>query len=132
MFDDPKKDLKWLEEQLRAVEAPQEEDTDLDALFDDEDFFEEDPLEADLREARALLGEVPARPQRKNDVFAFLEEETGEEEPATVYAVAPSRAESRKEKKKKKEKGVGGLVFLACLETLGIIAVLLWWVLWLL
>lgn len=126
MFDDPKKDLKWLEEQLLAVEAPQEEELDLDALLADEDLFEEDPLEAELREARALLGDGPAPQRRQTDVFAFLEEDTNE-------AIAPAGyADPSTEKKPKKEKGVGGLVFLACLETLGILAVLAWWLLWLL
>ena len=126
MFDDPKKDLKWLEQQLRAVEAPQEEDIDLENWLDDELFAEEDPLDAELREARALLGDAPVQKSRPTDVFAFLEEDTAEE---PVPAVTPA---PRKEAKKKKEKGVGGLVFLACLETLGIVAVLLRWVIWLL
>ena len=126
MFDDPKKDLKWLEQQLRAVEAPQEEDIDPEDWLDDDIFSDEDPLEAELREARALLGDHPAPQRRQADVFAFLEEDIAEE--AAPAAPAPSQ----KQAKQKKEKGVGGLVFLACLETLGIIAVLLWWLQWLL
>ena len=122
MFDDPKKDLKWLEQQLLAVEAPQEDDIDLEELLADEELFEEDPMETELREARMLLGDITER----NWVGEFAYPEEEEE----VHVPAPR--ESRKEKKKKKEKGIGGLVFLACLETLGIVAVLLWWVLWLL
>lgn len=126
MFDDPKKDLKWLEQQLLAVEAPQEDHIDLDALLADEDLFEEDPLETQLREARMLLRDASAR----NWVGDFSYPEEAEEEPEEQ--IAPPPKESRKEKKQKKEKGIGGLVFLACLETLGIVAVLLWWALWLL
>ena len=123
MFDDPKKDLAWLEAQLLAEEAPQEE-------APEEEWFEteEDWLDAELREAHALMGDAPARSRTKEDIFAFLEEDAAREE-APAYADGPRQAEP---KKKKKEKGVGGLVFLACLETLGIIAVLLWWVIWLL
>lgn len=114
MFDDPKKDLKWLEQQLLAVEQSQEES--------DEDWFEEelDPLETELREARILLGDIPARQRGTEDVFAFPEEDT-RQEPV-----------SGKKRKNRKEKGVRGLVILACLETAGILAVLLWWVTWLL
>ena len=122
MFDDPKKDLKWLEQQLLAVEAPQEDDMDLDELLADEALFQEDPVETELREARMLLGDITERSWVGE--FAYPEEEEEKHVPAP--------RESRKEKKKKKEKGIGGLVFLACLETLGIVAVLLWWVLWLL
>ena len=122
MFDDPKKDLKWLEQQLLAVEAPQEEDIELEEWLDDEIFSEEDPLEAELQEARALLGDIPARQHRQS-----------EDEAASAIPVAPApRPQSKSKEKQKKEKGVGGLVFLACLETLGIIAVLLWWMIWLL
>ena len=121
MFDDPKKDLKWLEEQLLAVDAPQEEDLGLEDWLD-----EEDSLEAELREARALMGDGPGHHCSQTDVFTFLEEDAQEEDAPAVYADAP------REERKKKEKGVGGLVFLACLETLGILAVLAWWAIWLL
>lgn len=125
MFDDPKKDLKWLEQQLLAEDAPREDPPDEEFLG------EEDWLDAELRQAHALLGDTPAATRSRGDVFAFLEEDTAREESA-VYADIPSPAKPQKSKKKKKEKGIGGLVFLACLETLGIIAVLLWWVIWLL
>lgn len=123
MFDDPKKDLKWLEQQLKAEENPQQEASA-------EDWFEEeeDWLDAQLREAHALLGDAPVRRSSSEDIFRFLEEE--EESKRADYSAPPRK--SPQEKKVRKEKGVGGLVFLACLETLGIIAVLIWWALWLL
>ena len=110
MFDDPKKDLKWLEQQLLAQEQSQEEPE------------EEDWLEPELQEIRTLL-----KPQRRNqpeDVFRFLEEDTEEEE----VPIVPSRGR----RYKRKEKGLGGLVFLACAEMLAIAALLIWWALWLL
>ena len=110
MFDDPKKDLKWLEQQLLAQEQSQEEPE------------EEDWLEPELQEIRTLL-----KPQRRNqpeDVFRFLEEDAEEEE----VLVVPSRGR----RQKRKEKGLGGLVFLACAEMLAIAALLIWWALWLL
>ena len=119
MFDDPKKDLKWLEQQLLAAEQDQEEP--------EEDWPEEeqDWLETELQEARVLLGDVPARRSEPEDVFRFLEEDVREAETRSAYASAPKR-------KSRKEKGTRGLVILACLETAAILAVLLWWVKWLL
>lgn len=125
MFDDPKKDLKWLEQQLLAQEDPQNQDQEEDLLS------EEDWLEVELREARALLDNGAPRQRRREDAFAFLEEDI-QNEGAAVYADDPRQTPAPRGKKKKKEKGVGGLVFLACMETLGIIAVMLWWVIWLL
>ena len=120
MFDNPKKDLNWLNDQLLA-EGQQEETDDLDWL------------EAELQEARVLMDNDYSRPARRDvalyDYEAEVREEEEDEEDIALYADAPRPV---KEKKPKKEKGIGGLVFLACLETLGIIAVLLWWVLWLL
>lgn len=122
MFDDPKKELKWLEAQLLAEEDPHEVSCEADDWFEEE----EDWLDAELNEARVLMGEAPVRKSKPEDLFRFLEEDTEEAESA-----APTLAAGRAGGKRK-EKGVGGLVFLACLETLGIIAVLLWWVVWLL
>lgn len=115
MFDDPKKDLKWLEQQLLAQEQSQEESE------------EEDWLELELQEAYTLL-----KPQHRNqpeDVFRFLEEDTEEEDTEEgEVPIVPSRGR----RYKRKEKGLGGLVFLACAEMLAIAALLIWWALWLL
>ena len=110
MFDDPKKDLKWLEQQLLAQEQSQEESE------------EEDWLELELQEAYTLL--KPQHRSQPEDVFRFLEEDTEEEE----VPIVPSRGR----RYKRKEKGLGGLVFLACAEMLAIAALLIWWALWLL
>ena len=39
MFDDPKKDLKWLEQQLLAAEADEPEEDDFESLY--EEIYEE-------------------------------------------------------------------------------------------
>lgn len=118
MFDDPRKDLKRLEKQLQK-----EEQSDSEEWLDEEDW-----LDDELEEARALMDRDYSRGYQHEAVVYDYEDE----EEQTVYADTPSRSKAKKEKKPKKEKGIGGLVFLACLETLGIIAVLLWWALWLL
>ena len=115
MFDDPKKDLKWLEQQLLAQEQSQEESE------------EEDWLELELQEVRAML--KPQRRSQPEDVFRFLEEDTEEEDTEEgEVPIVPSRGR----RYKRKEKGLGGLVFLACAEMLAIAALLIWWALWLL
>ena len=119
MFDDPKKDLKWLENQLLAEDAVPDADAG-DGISEEEDW-----LEDELKEARALMDNDYSH---RESVLYDQEEEEGDDGLA-VYSDLPPAPEG---KKTKKEKGIGGLVFLACLETLGIIAVLLWWVLWLL
>lgn len=109
MFDNPKKDLKWLEQQLLA-EAPSQ--------------AAETPEEADwLEEAYTLLGETPPQSSGPEDLFQFLEEDAQEEFWQETSVQTPQKV--------RKEKGLGGLVFLACLETLGILALLIWWILWL-
>ena len=112
MFDDPKKDLKWLEQQLLAQEQSQEEPEE----------EEEDWLEPELQEAHSLR--KPQHRSQPEDVFRFLEEDAEEED----IPVLPSRGRRHK----RKEKGLGGLVFLACAEILAIAALLIWWALWLL
>ena len=107
MFDDPKKDLKWLEQQLLAKEQ-----------FQDDADEEDEQWEAPRR--------MSARTSQPEDVFRFLEEDA-EEEPE--FFREESLGTSRKRRKKRKEKRRGCLVFLVWLETLVIIALLIWWLL---
>ena len=118
MVDDPKKDLKWLEEQL------QEESQDGEFS---EDWLEEEKTDW-LDDARELLSEDAPRSRKAYDFDAEDEDE------ATVYAPPKKKAKTKAEKKvkAKKEKGVGGLVFLLLLELVGIAGVVVWWLLWLL
>lgn len=127
MFDDPKKELQRLQDELLAAEDEEWDDlSDIQDLLDD--YEEEDSVEAIMEEFGAQeqpryqnyangYGRATAAP-------AYYEEEEPElEDDAVVY-----REDARKKKKKdKKEKGVGGLVFLAILETLGILAIAAWW-----
>lgn len=92
---------------------------------------EEDEEEDWLADARELIADNPG----KSRIFDFDAEED-EDEDTTVYAPQKKKktkaAKKPKKTKPKKEKGVGGLVFLACLELIGIGAVVVWWLLWLL
>ncbi len=102
MFDDPKKELQFLEEELLRSEEKDEEFerfySEIYAEFGDhsqEDLLKDNPA-----------AEQPQRPQRT----PYTDD--------TRYVPAPP-----------KKKGIKGLVILACLETLGIVGVVLWWVL---
>ena len=132
MFDDPRKELRRLEEELLAAEYEQEEQIEQYDEF--EDFGEYDEDEAILAEARALIGEEEP-PIYRNHANGYG---TRMPNPAvdfnrTVYADEEFDEDSAVlVEKKKKEKGIGGLVFLAILELIGILGIVGWWVLWLL
>ena len=125
MRDNVRKNLKRMEEQLLM-------ETSLEEEFGDWLKEEEEPEEDWLADARELLGDAPSG---KKQMFDFDAEDEADEDVTTVYAPAPGKKKKTKAAKKakaKKEKGVGGLVFLACLELIGIGAVVVWWLLWLL
>ena len=131
MFDDPRKELRRLEEQLLAEEDPGPDVPEDTLRMDDE-----------LEEARRLLGaEMPE------------DEEAEDEDPepmvyrnfANGYGrrqSVPVRNRDRFDRDleeysdqvhdEPREKGVRGLVILACLELLGIAAVIVYWLLFLL
>ncbi len=107
MFDNPKQELKWLEDELLAAEA------EMDAQWPED----EEPEEEEVYE------EPPRRKKRKNpaaDYGRTMFEDEGELDESA--ALLDDR---------RKAKGIGGLVFLAILETLGIVAVAIWWLKWL-
>ena len=120
MFDDPGQNLKWLEEELLAAEeaeTPEEEEEYA------EDADTPDPDADWLEEVDALLApEKPAR-RRKNPAVDYArtvyEDEEELDEDAAVFDDDPP------------PKGIGGLLFLAILEVLGILAVVGWWLKWL-
>lgn len=128
MFDDPKEALRRLEQRLLAEE---------DRKGPEEPEFEEDWLEDELAEAHRLLGDdpdgdddddsYPAAPTRRQG--------SGVRNYANGYGAARNTdpADLNMEEysdrvyRAPREKGVGGLVLLACLETLGIVALVAYW-----
>lgn len=123
MFDDPKKELRRMEEELFAAEYEEEPESGSESEYEDEDW---------LQQARELLGEEEEPPIRNHangygasprnmapdfGRMAYADEEL--DESRAVFDEAP------------KKKGAGGLVVLALLEVLGILAILWWWKQWL-
>ncbi len=115
MFDDPQKELRRLERQLLAEEEP------------------EDDWEDDLDEAHRLLGD------------AEPEEDLPEEFPLRNYANGYGRGVRNRDRgdvdleeyssqvyEPPGKKGIGGLLLLLLLEIIGILAVVVYWILFLL
>ena len=133
MFDDPKKELQRLQDELLAAEEEQWDDlSDIQDLLDD--YEEEDSIDALLAEFGGAQEEeshcqnyANGYGKRSGRQAVYEEEEPELEEDAVVYRQDPRQAKKAKKEKKQKEKGVGGLIFLAILETLGILAIAAWW-----
>lgn len=147
MFDDPRKELKRLQDELLAAE---EEDAVEDDLSDIADLLEEYTAEDEDYEAcfEENYEDEYDQPQYRNYANGYgakvrnyangYGQGTARSAPRSVPEEQPLDEDSvlyrddyLESRKKPKEKGVRGLVILACLETLGILAVLVRWILWL-
>ena len=158
MFDDPSRELRRLEEELLAEEEEEEEfePSEEEAYGEYDEFFDEDDLNdalygSDQGWVDNLDELLSGEPEVRNHANGY-----GTRMQATQKKV--SQASKKKEKKAKKakkkpvyeeeeyeeldedaavfdeeyeEKGIGGLVFLAILEIIGILAVVRWWIQWL-
>ena len=138
MFDNPRDDLHWLQEELLAEEQAEGYDEDYgDEEEDDPQYCpEDDPELAWLQQVHSLLGPEDPQPQhptraarqtkaskaaRQAPPAHFQSYDPGQEwdESAAVFDDEPP------------PKGIGGLLVLAILELLGILAVVGWWLKWL-
>ena len=126
MFDDPKKELQRLEEQLLQ---------------------EEEWFARELDSAKAMIGEVPGKKSKKPapkaapkapeqpvdpQVRNFANGYGGDPVSGTVRNTDAIPEKKKKAQPKQKKKSVKGLVILAVLETLGIVGVVAYWLLFLL
>ena len=100
MFDDPRKSLRWMEDELLDEELE-------DILYGDE---EDEEYEETYRQPRIRKG-------RQQDFHRAVYEDEDDDEDR--YMILP------------KKKGIKGLVFLAVLEIIAILAVLGWRLQWL-
>lgn len=160
MFDDPRRELRRLEEELLAEEEEEEEfaPSEEEEYGDYDEFFDEDDLNNALYGSDQgwvdnldeLLSEEPEVRNHANGYGTRMQ--------APQKKISQKQASKKKEKKAKKakktpvyeeeeyeeldenaavfddqpkEKGIGGLVFLAILEMIGILAVVRWWIQWL-
>ena len=110
MFDNPKKELEWLQEQLLAAEAHDPVDDFDDEIPDTpEDEFLDDDLYAVLYDDREFF--------RRSAGFDISDD--AYEMDTDRYVPAP------------KKKGIGGMLFLAFLELVLAVLLIAWWQGWL-
>ena len=138
MYDDPRRNLKWLEQELLAEDSLHRDFSKLP----DKDYHKDEDL---LELVDTLIGEeeTPEPPVRnfanhygrpsKGERAARAQAPKGLEESA--YVPVKTKKQLRREEKQRriaeKKSGVNrnikGLVFLAILEVLGILSILGWW-----
>lgn len=158
MFDDPSRELRRLEEELLAEEEEEEEfeQSEEDEYGEYDEFFDEDDLNdalygSDQGWVDNLDELLSEEPEVRNHANGYG---TRKQAPQKKVSQASKKKEKKAKKAKKapvyeeeeyeqldedaavfdedyKEKGIGGLVFLAILEIIGILAVVLWWIQWL-
>lgn len=119
MFDNPRSELDWLEDELLDEELEEilygsgEDDEEYDEYDDGEygnEEYDEDDAEAEYAQAKPRS----RRREKKRRRTVYPDEDDEER-----YMLLPKR------------KGIKGLVFLAVLELIGILAIIGWWLQWL-
>lgn len=126
MRDDPRRNLKWLEQQLLEEEAPDtflpEEDDLLrrvDALVEDVP-PEEKPIGNFSRKSKGARAEQAHIRQQFDESAAVLTK-------TKQQLRREAKLRKQAEKKSKINRKIGDLVFLAILEIIGILTILGWW-----
>ena len=128
MRDDPRKNLKWLEQQLLEAEAPQSFSTDTDDLMTRvdallEEIQEPDPPAFSRKSVRKTRG------QRAEQ--AHIEKQFDESAAVLTKTKKQLRKEAKQQKIAEKKSTVNhklkDLVILALLEIIGILCILGWW-----
>ena len=125
MGDNPRKNLKWMQQQLMEVEAPSSfvsDDDDLIRRVDDllEESTEEAPLGNFSRKSKAARAEQAHIRQQFDESAAVLTK-------TKKQLRREAKQQKAAEKKANVNRSIGGLVFLAVLECIGILAILGWW-----
>ena len=127
MRDDPRNNLKWLEQELLAAErpaAPKEitDDTaELLAQVDDllDDLSEPEPPVFVQKGKRQTMGEKAER--------QHISRQFDEDAAVLTKTKGQLRKEKRKQKRESVNRNIKGLVVLAVLEIIGILCILGWW-----
>ena len=127
MRDDPRNNLKWLEQELLAAERPAalkditDDTAELLAQVDDllDDLSEPEPPVFVQKGKRQTMGEKAERqhiPKQFDENAAVLTKTRGQ-----------LRKEKRKQKRESVNRNIKGLVVLVVLEIIGIACILGWW-----
>lgn len=114
MFDNPRKDLQRLQQELLAAEDPEWEE--------EEEYEEYEDSEETLHEMKEFLAREDWEEEEREPLYRSYTDgyEEGDEEEWEENDVEPAP----------KKKGMGGLIAAIILETLAVLAMVLWWLLW--
>jgi hypothetical protein len=122
MRDDPRKNLKWLEQELRSsetVDPYMDETAELLAMADL--VLEEDP------EPPVFVQQTKKQTKGQQAEEAHIVKQFDESAAVLTKTKKQLRREAKLQKKANVNRNIKGLVFLAILEILGILAILGWW-----
>ena len=144
MRDDPRRNLKWLERELLAEEEvfrnfsslpemdPEEEEDLLDLV---DMYLEEDQEEEEEPPVRNFANNYGREPKSLQAERAYAAAHFDEQAAVPVKTKKELRREAKQRKKEEKKASVNrnlkDLVFLAVLECIGILAIIGWWLQWL-
>jgi len=124
MRDDPRKNLKWMQQQLLDEERHQS------FTSDDEELMQRlDALIAETSEVP--VGNFSSKSKGAQAERAHIRQQFDESAAVLTKTKRQLRREAKQrktsEKKAKVNRNIKGLVFLAILECMGILAILGWW-----
>ena len=127
MRDDPRNNLKWLEQELLATERPAapkditDDTAELLAQVDDllDDLSEPEPPVFVQKRKRQTMGEKAER--------QHISRQFDEDAAVLTKTKGQLRKEKRKQKRESVNRNIKGLVVLAVLELIGIACILGWW-----
>ena len=122
MRDDPRRNLRWLEQQLQEsdpVDPYMDETAELLARVDLA--LEEDP------EPPAFVQKTKKKTKGQRMEEAHIIKQFDESAAVLTKTRKQLRREAKLQKKANINRNIKGLVFLAILEVLGILAILGWW-----
>lgn len=122
MRDDPRRNLKWLEQQLQEsdpIDPYMDETAELLARVDLA--LEEDP------EPPVFVQKTKKKTKGEMAERAHIEKQFDESAAVLTKTKKQLRREAKLRKKANINRNIKGLVFLAVLELIGILAILGWW-----
>ena len=126
MRDDPRENLRWIQQQLMEVEDPETFASEDEDLMDRVDALLEDFAEEERPSGKFGRGSRAARVEQ-----ARISEPFDPDAAVLTKTKKQLRREAKLRKKAEKKANVNrnlkGLVFLALLEVLGILVIIGWW-----
>ena len=126
MGDDPRRNLKWLEQALLEEERPQGFSSETEELLQ-----KVDALMAEEAPRENPAGNFSSRSKGARAERSHIRQQFDESAAVLTKTKKQLRQDAKRRKKAEKKASVNhnikGLVFLAVLEVLGILAILGWW-----